>query len=447
MKQIKEMIFLTGLSSLMSCKMGSTSLDGAQEATLSAANIGGNALQEFCATAEDRIKGDFKTEIGYLCRPTKNQNGQEINLSEMMKTPYTGEGDPQKAIEIIHLSSQGKDTKFASIGVLKVKKNLAGINRVREKSLNMSAVDTQYSMELAHKVVNPPTIPTPKNCYQIQEYVKDPFGSSTVDLQECFYSLNDTTVVSYQGLAPKEDQTYTNASIFTRFEVSPTETLVIVVTRKKVNNKNFGSIAEGVIRGQAPQLLSKYFDILSQAPEAETVPSALSLGKAVDYNQINVTEDWSFARTKLSCKPDTAIYALKQTAFETSKPKALLQIECGFSMKSEALNSYRYEDGAHKILPDDEISCRDDEYAAGVSYRRYNDSTRVIIDGIKSLLCMKKKTKASSCTWRGSAKCEDGEYMKGVQLSRVGGWICDTPVRRDDDGTGCYQVKSVSCCK
>ncbi len=430
----------------MSCKLGSTSLDGSQEATLSAASTGSNALQEFCATAEANIKGDFKTEIGYLCQPTKNQSGKTIDLSELIKNSYTGQGDPQKAIEVIKLNSNGNDTHFASIGALKVKKNLAGINRVREKSLNISTVDTQYGMELSHMVVNPPTIPQQKDCYQIKESVKDPFGSSAIDLQECFYTREDSTVISYQGLAPGADKKYSNASIFVRFELSPMESLVVVVTNKKVDNKGFGPIAEGVIRGQTPQILSKYFEVLSQAPEAETIPSAITLGAAKDFNQVNVDEDWSWARTKLSCKPDTAIYALKQTAYEPIKPKALLQIDCGVSMKNEAINSYRYVEAPNKILPDDEISCRDDEYAAGVSYYRYSDSTH-IIDGIKSLLCMKKKTKASSCSEREGGKCEDGEYIKGVKLRRVFGFICDTTVRADDPGTGCYRVKSVSCCK
>jgi hypothetical protein len=119
-------------------------------------------------------------------------------------------------------------------------------------------------------------------------------------------------------------------------------------------------------------------------------------------------------------------------------------------MKNQALNSYRYEELRNGITKNDEINCRDDEYAAGVSYVRYIDKmpvTGVIVDGVKSLLCMKKKTASTSCTQRLEGSCELGEYIKGVSLARSGGFICATGSRLDDAGKGCHLVKSVSCCK
>lgn len=434
-------LMLAGSSSILGCKIGSV-VEPFNQSQLKASSNTSNEfeeLQKFCDSAVNVIGNDYKEEIGYLCDKDEKKKAA---LKELAANAYNGQGDASRAISQIKLESKGEKTSFAFVGALLVPKNLKELELVRKKSLEVGVFDTQWSIEVNYKLAKDKTATKEGQgeCYDINEYTKDPFGSTNVPLKACFYNASPKTSVSYQG---KGDTNYVNKTIFVRIETKDQNTLILASISKDVNNRKLTDIAEGVVKGQAPQLVTQYYNILKQAPEAQTLPQFVSKS-VTDYNYINVTEDWSWDRTKLSCKPNQGIYGIRQTSYTPLKPKALLQIECGASMAQEAENKYRYVEASQKFLPDAEIQCADDEYAAGVSYLRYSDNTHTI-DGVKSLLCMGKKTKKTTCQERDEV-CESGEYLKGVTLRRVFGFICDGK-RQDDDGTGCYRVKKVNCCR
>jgi hypothetical protein len=422
-----------------SCKLQNFSESVDQSETKAVSSVTDD-LGKFCSSAVSYMGEGFKTEISYLC-----DGKNKTSLGNIIENAYDGTKDSKQAVYQIKLESSGKTTSFAFLGALTVPKSLKEIERVRKKSMELSLFDP-IGITISYTVdkENPPSKPKHEECYDVTERSKDPFGQSTAALEACFYRVGDKILVSYQGPKSGDDNSKANRIIFVRVQEGDNKTLVLAATSKDADNHGLSGMAEGVIKGQAPQIIVQFYDLLKKAPEAQIIPKMVSLDEAKDFNYVNVKEDWSWGRIKLSCNPDTGIYGIKQTNYTTEKPKSIFQIDCGVNMKQEATNNYRYVEASKKMEVKDSINCAENEYVAGVSYHRYSDKHH-IIDGIKSILCMEKKTKSKACNWRQDS-CADGEYLKGLSLERIGGWICDGK-RQDDDGAGCYRVSNVNCCK
>ena len=433
--------FLLAGCSLGGCQV-STSPDDSPSSQLAATSSGVAELKTFCDSALGNMGEDFKTVVGYLC----SSDDKELikGRNKVQENAYKGTGDASKAVYQIKLESAGKTTSFAFLGAVVVPKSLRELDIVRKKTMELGLIDSQLGVQVTYSVVKetPTSKPNHRGCYDLVEQTKAPIGGTkSVNLRSCFYGVGNKVDASYQH---EVDGNPANNTVIVRLQVADRQTMILVATSKNIDNFGLASIAESVVQGQAPQLVIQYYSKAKQAPNYESLPPFVTFDSVVDHNRTAVTEDWSWGRTKLSCAPLTAVVAVRLTPYEPLKPKSLLQIDCGLSMKSKDTNTYRYVEAKEKTLPTGEISCNDKEYVAGVSYHRYSDQ-RHVIDGVKSLLCMGTNSEPKSCTDRFEA-CSDGEYVKGLKLDRVAGFICQGQ-RADDSGSGCYRAKKVTCCK
>jgi hypothetical protein len=408
-----------------------------------------NALDEACqAVLAKKLKGLDK-EMALICSPT----GATSLAKKLVSAAYNGKNSVAEATKQIKLSSNGDDTEVIFAGALQISKSLEGIKARQDSIINIAIDDKVNEVSLTNKVLSRSSNAAQGDCYVTKQVVDTSvFGfkiSDSSQARECFQSLgpNVKGEVSYRSLVSQVEENSDNPAdnaVTLQLETSPSNTYILSVMRKIMKNQGFPSIAEGKIKTQPPNFITKVYNILSTKNPVHSVSSSgPKFGDAGDNDLIG-QGDWAQGRTKLSCKPGEGVIAVSQQNVygdKTQKP-AQLSLDCQATSKAV---SYRTEEPPQGIPSQYEIQCQDNEYVAGISFVRYNDKATIIVDGTRSLLCAESQRTAQTCTWR-ARSCNDGEVLHGLRVKREGGLICDS-VRQDDDGKGCYTTQSVQCCK
>lgn len=394
--------------------------------------------QEMCAqfSASASTK-DVSEALGLIC----TKGGQlSDNVLKGLKTPFTGTNSIDQAVFAKIDNLGGNRTALRFVSVIKVEKSLDQINSRRLEVLNLAYVSNDVKVTNSYSGEKKMGS---ELCYDTREVVDAGFGEAVTKGRECNVKLASAHQHNVQYNAGEEK----NQKVSFMFELESGQTWIVSGLQKVVNNLGFHDIAASKMNGQPQAAVKKIYSILAASSPSYLVAGSLT-GDAVDEDKIG-QGDWAPGRTKLSCKPgDGIVSVLQQSVYGGKQTKsANLSMSCrrfgtprsgGFSHASLKLG----EGVPAKIT----LECGEGEYAAGLSYARYNDRVTLLADGVKSLLCAKTTTPRTQCVWTSEKSCDHKSVMTGIRAERNGGLICQGKSSADA-GSGCHSITEIQCCQ